>query len=140
MPFISDTIRQQVRERSGYSCEYCKTQERLIAMPLVVDRIFPTSLGGENVPSNLAAACYRCNQFKSAKISGRDPLSEEVVALFHPRKQLWLNHFAWTDEGLYIEGQTAIGRTTVETLRMNNTYVTESRKIWISEDWHPPFY
>lgn len=71
MPFISDAIKQQVRERSGYSCEYCKTQERLIAMPLVVDHIFPTSLGGENVPSNLAAACYPCNQFKSAKTSGR---------------------------------------------------------------------
>ena len=89
--------------------------------------------------NNLAAACYRCNEFKGAKTSGRDPLSEESADLFHPRIQLWPDHFIWTERGLYIEGKTAIGRATIETLRMNNAYVTESRKIWIVEDWHPPF-
>ncbi len=62
-----------------------------------------------------------------------------VAALFNPRTQAWAEHFSWTDEGLYVKGKTATGRATVESLQLNNSYVTESRKIWIAEDWHPPF-
>ncbi len=107
-------------------------------MPLVVDHVIPTSVGGRNELDNLAAACYRCNEFKGAKISGRDPLSNEEATLFNPRIQVWSEHFSWSDEGLYAKGETATGRATVETLQLNNPYVTESRKIWIAEDWHPP--
>ena len=77
-------------------------------MPLVIGHVFPTSLGGKNALNNLAAACYRCNEFKGAKTSGRDPLSEESADLFHPRIQLWPDHFIWTERGLYIKGKTAI--------------------------------
>ena len=138
MPFVSKALRQQVTERASYCCEYCKTQERLIGMPLVIDHILPTSLGGGNVLNNLAAACYRCNEFNGARTCGRDPLSGKTIDLFHPRIQLWVDHFIWTDEGFYVKGKTDVSRATVETLRMNNAYVTESRKIWIAEDWHPP--
>jgi hypothetical protein len=139
MPSISSAVKRQVAARANYCCEYCKTQERLIGMPLVVDHIIPTSVGGDSNLNNLAAACYRCNEFKGAKTSGLDPFSGEDAALFHPRIQLWTEHFFWTEQGLYIRGKTSIGRTTVEMLQLNNPYVTESRKIWIAEDWHPPF-
>ena len=43
MPSISRSVRQKVAARASYCCEYCKTQERLIAMPLVIDHVFPTS-------------------------------------------------------------------------------------------------
>lgn len=139
MPSVSKTVRQQVAARAMYCCEYCKTQERLIGMPLVVDHIVPTSLSGQNELNNLAAACYRCNEFKGARTSGLDLIQGEEAALFHPRTQFWSEHFCWIDGGLYVEGKTATGRATVESLQLNNLYVTESRKIWISEDWHPPF-
>ena len=138
MPSISKAVRTQVAARANYCCEYCKTQERLIGMPLVIDHIIPTSLNGSNSIDNLAAACYRCNEFKGAKVSGYDAETGTETALFHPRCQDWKEHFMWTDEGLTIQGKTVTGRVTTEALKMNNAYITESRKIWISEDWHPP--
>jgi hypothetical protein len=138
MPSLSKSVRRQVAARASYCCEYCKTQERLIGMPLVIDHVIPTSIGGQNELNNLAAACYRCNEFKGAKVAECDPLSNEAAALFHPRTQVWTKHFYWADEGLYVKGKTATGRATAEALQLNNLYVTESRKIWISEDWHPP--
>ncbi|MEL7354445.1 MAG: HNH endonuclease [Cyanobacteria bacterium P01_A01_bin.116] len=137
MPSISKTTREQVAIRAHYCCEYCKTQERLIGMPLVIDHIIPTSMGGENELHNLAAACYRCNQFKGARILAFDPQLNQETTLFHPRDQSWFAHFQWREAGLYISGVTSVGRATVKALRLNNAYVTASRKIWILEDWHP---
>lgn len=137
MPSISKTIRQQVALRAHYCCEYCKTQECLIGMPLVIDHVIPTVIGGTNELHNLAAACYRCNQFKGARTVSVDPASAKECSLFNPRSQPWLNHFCWLEEGLYISGITATGRATVQALKLNNAYVTASRKIWIAEDWHP---
>lgn len=138
MPSLSKTIRQQVARRADHCCEYCKTQQILIGMPLVIDHILPTSAGGSNELENLAAACYRCNQFKGAQIYTVDPLCEDRIYLFNPRSQVWLEHFYWAEQGLYILGKTPVGSATVKTLRLNNEYVTESRKRWISQNWHPP--
>jgi hypothetical protein len=131
-------MRQQVIAAAKDCCEYCQTQQRLTGMPLVIDHIQPQSLGGSNDLSNLAASCYRCNQFKGAKTEAVDPLSQQVVGLFHPRQQAWPEHFTWVDEGIQINGLTAIGRATVEALRLNNPYIVEARKIWVDENWHPP--
>jgi len=38
-----------------------------------------------------------------------DPQSKEEVPLFHPRKQKWQEHFRWREDGIYINGLTAIG-------------------------------
>ncbi len=38
---------------------------------------------------NLAAACYRCNEFKGAKTEGIDPATGVLVPLFNPRLQIW---------------------------------------------------
>ena len=107
-------------------------------MPLVLDHIQPQSFGGSSDLSNLAASCYRCNQFKGAKTEAIDPLTQQVVSLFHPRQQAWAEHFTWADEGIQIGGLTPIGRATVEALRLNNPYIVESRRIWVAENWHPP--
>ncbi|MBU6229335.1 MAG: HNH endonuclease [Cyanobacteria bacterium REEB459] len=29
-------------------------------------------------------------------------------------------------------------RATVDSLKLNNDYVVESRRIWVAENWHPP--
>ncbi|MFM7530567.1 MAG: HNH endonuclease [Nodosilinea sp.] len=138
MALISPAIRQQVIAEAQYCCEYCQTQQRLIGMPLVIDHIQPLCLGGSSRRDNLAASCYRCNQFKGAKTTSLDPLTNQSVSLFHPRHQIWFEHFAWVDGGLKINGLTATGRATVTALKLNNDYLVAARGIWISENWHPP--
>jgi hypothetical protein len=135
---ISKSLRQQVINEAGYRCEYCRTSSRLTGMPLVMDHILPSSLGGNDELENLAACCYRCNEFKGAKIKANDPVTNESVSLFNPRQQGWLDHFQWANGGTHIIGITAIGRGTVLALRLNNEDVVQARAIWISLSWHPP--
>jgi len=138
MASVPQSTRQQVISEARLCCEYCQTQQRLIGMPLVIDHIIPRSMSGSSDRANLAASCYRCNEFKGARTNGVDPLTGEQISLFHPRQQTWTEHFAWTEEGTLIAGLTPTGRATVNALRLNNQYVVESRKIWVAENWHPP--
>ena len=113
MSSISKSFRQQVINEAGYRCEYCRTSSRLTGMPLVMDHILPSSLGGNDERENLAACCYRCNEFKGAKIKANDPVKNESISLFNPRLKRWLDHFQWANGGTHIIGITAIGRGTV---------------------------
>ena len=135
---ISRELRQQVILEADARCEYCKTSSRVTGTPLVMEHILPKSLGGTDDRSNLAAACYRCNEFKGTKIHSRDPESGQLVALFNPRHQRWSDHFAWYNGGTHVIGKTASGRATVIALRLNNDQLVEARAIWIEFRWHPP--
>ncbi len=105
---------------------------------LNVDHIHPRSIGGKTVLENLCLACWDCNLIKGARVDGIDPLTEQIVRLFHPNRQVWAEHFQWAEGGLYIAGQTVCGRTTVATLRLNRQQLVVSRQFWIEMDWHPP--
>ena len=78
-----------------------------------MDHILPLSLGGTNASENLAASCYRCNEFKGAKTHAIDPESGRLVGLFNPRTQDWIIHFAWVNGGTNVGGLTPTGRATV---------------------------
>lgn len=135
---ISKTLRLLVTSEAGGRCEYCRTSSRIIGMPLVIDHIIPQSAGGSDKRENLAASCYRCNEFKGAKTNEIDPEMGELVPLFNPRLQKWAEHFSWGNGGTHIVGLTPTGRATVVALRLNNEYVVESRSLWIAQNWHPP--
>ena len=62
-------------------------------------------------------ACFHCNRFKGPNIAGIDPASGELVRLFHPRTDLWTEHFRFDDARLL--GLTPIGRATINVLAMN---------------------
>jgi predicted HNH restriction endonuclease len=99
---ISDKIRSEVIERAGYRCEYCQTNSRLIGMPLVIEHIFPKASGGKDESENLAASCYRCNEFKGVKTHVTDPQTSQLVPLFNPSQQSWQEHFYWVNGGTHV--------------------------------------
>lgn len=134
---ISTRLRRQVAERAGHRRSYCRSPE-IVGVPMVVAHVIPQSAGGATSLANLALACYRCNEFKGARVNVPDPQTGESVSLFNPCAQEWHRHFAWSDGGLRIIGQTAIGRATVEALRLNNDWLVSARRIWIRAGLHPP--
>jgi hypothetical protein len=135
---ISEGLRRQIIEEANHRCEYCQTSSRLTGIPLVMEHILPRSLGGTDDMINLAAACYRCNEFKGAKTEAVDPESQQLVQLFNPRIEDWAAHFFWGNGGTHIIGNTPTGRATVVALRLNNDNLVAARLIWIEFVWHPP--
>jgi hypothetical protein len=107
-------------------------------MQFTIDHIIPESLGGTHELDNLCLACWDCNLIKQSRIAAMDSESGETVPLFHPIQQEWREHFRWIDSGKHIEGQTAIGRATVNLLRLNRPLLVRSRERWIKAGWHPP--
>lgn len=107
-------------------------------MPLHVEHIIPIAAGGSSAEENLWLACALCNGYKGTQTSGRDPASGDVVPLFNPRRQVWAEHFRWSDDGTLVIGSTPTGRVTVETLKLNNVYLVRARARWAAVGWHPP--
>lgn len=64
MAYISPSLRYQVLRRDGYKCRYCGISAD--ETKLVVDHVYPDSLGGETKAENLASACVPCNGGKAA--------------------------------------------------------------------------
>ena len=126
---ISEDLRRQVIEEAGFRCEYCKTSSQLAGMPLIMEHIFPRSFGGTDDRNNLAASCYRCNEFKGVKTHAIDPEAGQFVPLFNPQTQCWKDHMTWVNGGTHIVGITPIGRATVIALRLNNENVVDARSI-----------
>jgi HNH endonuclease len=135
---ISAQLRQQIIAAADYRCEYCQSSSRLTGTPLIMEHILSRSLGGTDDPENLAASCYRCNEFKGAKTHAIDPVTEQLVELFNHRIQVWSEHFAWEDRATFMTGLTSTGRATVIALRLNNENIVEARTFWIEAGWHPP--
>ena len=106
-----------VWERAGDRCEYCLMPQFALPLPFQIDHIIAEKHDGQTIESNLALACPLCNRFKGPNIAGVDPVSGETVRLFHPRNDIWGEHFAF--DGARIIGRTPIGRTTVNVLAMN---------------------
>ena len=57
----------------------------------MIDHVLPQSLGGNDTRQNLAAACYRCNEFKGSKTHTSDPTTGLLVPLFNPRSRVESN-------------------------------------------------
>lgn len=105
---------------------------------LEIEHLRPTSLGGGDERDNLWLSCHKCNKFRSNRVTAVDPLTNGTVPLFNPRRDDWLEHFAWQEGGLYIVGRTAIGRATVATLSLNDDYHQSARSVWMLAGIYPP--
>jgi hypothetical protein len=97
-----------------------------------IDHIIPRSRGGGTVLDNLAMSCPRCNGHKWAADAAEDPETAEVVPLFHPRQQVWVEHFRWSTSADHeIEGLTPCGRATVKQLKMNDPEIIAIRRVLV---------
>jgi 5-methylcytosine-specific restriction endonuclease McrA len=135
---ISAELRQQVTERAHTSCEYCRSQARYATQPFSVEHIIPRAKSGPTTLENLALACQGCNNHKYDKVEAPDPVSGEIVPLYHPRHDRWDIHFAWSDDFTLIVGLTPTGRATVATLLLNREGVVNLRRLLAAIGAHPP--
>ncbi len=125
---ISATFKRFITERSHGYCEYCKCSSNFSTEPFSIEHITPRSKQGSDNLENLAHACISCNLYKSDKTEALDVLSQTVVPLFNPRIMQWNVHFTWDESLTEMLGKTAIGRSTIEALKLNR------RPVKISEE------
>lgn len=116
---ISSELRRLIAERAGYRCEYCLLPQAVTLHRHEPDHIVPLQHGGATDPSNLALACLRCNRYKGPNIGSFDPLTGQLTPLFHPRLQVWNEHFGIVDAEII--PLSAEGRVTVRVLRLNDS-------------------
>jgi 5-methylcytosine-specific restriction endonuclease McrA len=136
--FISSKTRRKVFERAKGFCEYCRSDSRFSGSSFEVEHILPESVGGNSELENLALACHGCNLFKSNKTEFFDSATEKTVRLFNPRIDDWTEHFAWSSDFTEMVGLTAIGRATIEALKLNREGLVNKRKMAFKYGEHPP--
>ena len=124
-------LARKVRRRAQDRCEYCHLPASVYPLPFHADHIVARKHGGSTVLENLALACLHCNRHKGPNIAGTDPDTGEIVRLFHPRSDLWSEHFEWT--GAELTGRTKIGRVTIQVLAINNADFLAMREALIQE-------
>jgi hypothetical protein len=134
---LSAKLARLVRDRAGQVCEYCKLPQSSQEAAFHIDHICPRAAGGLTDAGNLALACVTCSLKKAARTHARDPLSNELVPLFHPRDDRWTDHFRWT-RGNRLVGRTPTGRATVAALGMNRPAVISIRKVLAGLGWAMP--
>jgi hypothetical protein len=113
---IPSEIREQVRQRANFACEFCGVSETDVGGQLTIDHFQPRSKGGEDFLENLLYCCIRCNQYKQDYwFTGADELS-----LWNPRQEAASIHFLELDDGKLLP-RTPTGEFTIKRLRLNRS-------------------
>lgn len=100
-------------------------------MPFQVDHIIAQKHRGDSQEKNLAFACLRCNSRKGPNVAGVDPVDGQITPLFHPRHDVWQDHFEW--KGAWLFGRTARARTTIHVLGINDAEMVQARASMMTE-------
>ena len=132
---------EAVRRRAGNGCEYCHLPQAAFRRGFHIEHIVARQHGGPTGLDNLAFACWSCNLKKGPNLSGIDPATGHVTALFHPREDEWPEHFSahagtLIPLGVEIRGLTPKGRSTVRLLGLNE----EMRQMVRYELWLEGLY
>ncbi len=128
-------MRETVRRRARFLCEYCYTNERWQYVRFTIDHIIPND---DDSPENLALACFHCNRRKSNKISVYDERIKKEISLFNPRTDNWKDHFAWSDDKITIIAKTETGKITIDLLELNRERILQIRLADVAVKRHPP--
>jgi hypothetical protein len=136
--YIAIELQRQIRNQFVNCCAYCHTAEALTPTTFEFDHIEPRSAGGETTLVNLCLSCPSCNRYKSQRQQASDPDTKEIVSLFNPQFQEWIDHFVWNEDFTEIIALTSIGRATITTLKMNRPQMIRVRRMWVKVQEHPP--
>jgi len=129
--------RARVRRRAQQACEYCRLPQRASILPHQIDHIIAQQHLGADEESNLCLCCLRCNLKKGPNIASIDPevgSADNIVALFHPRKQHWQDHFRLREDGRIV-GTTPEGRATARLLDFNAEDRLQLRRVLMRQGW-----
>ena len=127
--YIPVELRRVVYERAGGRCEYCLIPETAVLVAHQIDHIISQKHGGLTESDNLALSCTLCNKYKGSDLASLDPVTGEIIPLFHPRRDRWLDHFRLSDAQFI--PLTPKGRVTVRLLQLNNPERIEERELLI---------
>jgi hypothetical protein len=101
-----------------------------------IEHVVAQQHGGPTAADNLALACQHCNSHKGPNLAGIDPDTGQLSRLFHPRRDAWDDHFAWS--GHVLVGKTPVGRATVAVLAVNDEDYRVVRAALLAEGVFPP--
>lgn len=116
--YISAHLRRTVHDRAHGRCEYCRIHIDHVVLPHEPDHVIAIKHGGTTTADHLALACFLCNRFKGSDIASIDPETDQVVRLFHPRRDRWSDHFQLVADG-HIQPLTNVRRATARLLQFN---------------------
>lgn len=136
MTYISAVLRRLVYDRANGRCEYCLLAEKYTIKRHEADHIYAEKHGGATVDANLCLSCFDCNRYKGSDLCSIDESTGEIITLFHPRNDVWEDHFRLMKDGR-IEPLTARGRVTVKLLNFNTDERVEERRILIRLNRYP---
>jgi hypothetical protein len=91
-----------------------------------IEDVIPRVHGGASDLDNLALACPSCNLHEADRVSSTVENDSAVVALFHPRKDVWSDHFEWDDYQLL--GKSDVGLLTIQLFNPNHERRIKIRK------------
>ena len=134
---MNKLLKNRLRERANGLCEYCLSPESYSSSPFVGEHIIPIAKDGDDQLENLAFACAGCNNFKYDCVEAYDSVSGTWVPLFHPRQDVWSEHFRWNTNCTQMIGISPTGRATIQRLKLNRPQVTNLRKILFERGEHP---
>ncbi len=127
--------RHELQVRARDQCEYCRLPQVASRLRFQVDHVVARQHRGPDTADNLALACVFCNAKKGPNLAGLDPLTGDLTRLYHPRQDRWTDHFGWSgEEGV---GLSAVGRTTVVVLAMNDDAQVARRRQWADAGLFP---
>lgn len=135
MTRVLGALRERVMARAEGRCEFCLLHERYTIKWHEVDHIYAEKHGGKTSEENLCLSCIDCNRHKGSDLCSLDPQTDQVAALYHPRRDEWQAHFRL--DGPLIEGITPQGRATARALWLNDDERVEEREMLIRLHRYP---
>ena len=127
MTYIPEKLREQILQKAESRCEYCRLQQKFAYHTHEIDHIYAEKHGGSTETDNLCLSCADCNRHKGSNLCSLDPDTGKIVALYHPRKAQWKDHFQILDTGI-IQPLTPEGRVTAKVLQFNRLELVVERE------------